>query len=68
MRNIFSTCIYGYVKQTSAMGSLLVQVMRVDGTVLVAGEGSVTRGELQTSRIVWSAAKLFMRILVCYSL
>lgn len=41
-------CIYSYVKQTSAMGSLLVQVMRVDGTVL-GGWGGGIRHERRTA-------------------
>lgn len=42
MRNIFSTCIYPYVKQISAVGPLLVPVMGGDGdrvgVVAVSGE------------------------------
>lgn len=66
MRNIFSTCIYHYVKQISAEG---VAVGTSDkGRRDRVGVGVVVRrGEPQTSRIVWSA-ELFMRILVCYSL
>lgn len=65
MRNIFSTCIYHYVKQISVVGSLLVEVIRVDWD---RGGVVVMRGDRHTSRIGWSAAKLFMRILVCCSL